>query len=326
VDRDRATTGNVGKVVCDRVNESGDSDATVGTAHYGRATEQLRIEELQMDFVKMEGLGNDFVVTHHVAAHDVEAVAHHAIGLCDRRRGIGGDGVIFILTSTSADFRMRIFNNDGSEAEMCGNGIRCCAKYIASESLSSKQHLRIETLAGIIETVRLENGMVEVNMGRPRLKTAEIPCTIPLELVVSYPLDVGGVPYKITAVSMGNPHAVLHVDTLSDELVFGVGPHIEKHPFFPNRTNVEFIKVLSSKELQMRVWERGCGETQACGTGTCAAVVAGIVSKLHDTSVTVHLPGGDLHVTWSGNSNDPVMMTGPASEVFRGRVLLPGSV
>lgn len=275
-----------------------------------------------MNFVKMEGLGNDFAVTHLVAADQVARAAEHVEALCDRRRGIGGDGVIFILPSAVADFCMRIFNSDGSEAEMCGNGIRCCAKYIISESLSSKGHLRIETLAGIIGTSLLENGLVEVNMGKPRLLTKDIPCTLPVEHVVNYPVEVEGVPYKITAVSMGNPHAVIHTDTLSDGLVRGVGPLLEKSEIFPNRTNVEFVKILSSNELQMRVWERGCGETEACGTGTCAAVVAGIINKLHDTAVTVHLPGGDLFISWSGNHGDPVMMTGPAREVFRGSVVL----
>jgi len=275
-----------------------------------------------MDFIKMEGIGNDFIVTHHVSPDSVDAIVPRVAVLCDRRRGIGGDGVIFILPSDKADFRMRIINSDGSEAEMCGNGIRCFAKYVAFEKLSNKKKLVVETLAGLIRTENVGHGLIRVDMGVPHLSASEVPCTISMEQVKMYPVDVLGKTFEVTAVSMGNPHAVIFTDKITDEQVLGAGPVLEKHPYFPKRTNVEFIEVLSRLETRMRVWERGCGETQACGTGACASVVAGILNGLHDNEVIVHLPGGDLQISWNGNPQDPVFMTGLAREVFRGSVEL----
>lgn len=271
-----------------------------------------------MNFIKMEGIGNDFIVTHGPPAEDDLLVARQAAAVCDRRRGVGGDGLIFILPSERADFRMRIFNSDGSEAEMCGNGIRCCVNYIHRLSLSDSRELAIETAAGIICAERDEDGLVRVDMGPPRLKSKEIPVASSRDRVIMKPLSVDNVTFKITAVSMGNPHAVIYTHTLSDDLVLGFGPRIETHRWFPNRTNVEFVTVLSDTEIRMRVWERGCGETQACGTGACAAAVAGIVNRLHGNRITVHLPGGDLLIEWSGETADPVYMTGPARAVYAG--------
>ncbi|MBN1306646.1 MAG: diaminopimelate epimerase [Chitinispirillaceae bacterium] len=271
-----------------------------------------------MNFVKMEGSGNDFVVTHEFPAETAGREKETAIALCDRHRGIGGDGLILILPSERADFRMRIFNSDGSEAEMCGNGIRCCVHYIDLLSLSSAKELAIETASGIIGTERNENGQVRVDMGPPRLRADQVPVVSSHDQVIMEPLSINGVTFKINAVSMGNPHVVIYADDLSDDLVLGFGPRIETHPDFPNKTNVEFVTVVSDTEISMRVWERGCGETKACGTGACAAAVAGIINRLHGKKVTVHLPGGDLLVEWSGETTDPVFMTGPARAVYTG--------
>lgn len=275
-----------------------------------------------LKFIKMEGIGNDFIITHSVDSKNVIDVAKHVSFLCDRRRGIGADGVIFVLPSDTANFSMRIFNSDGSEAEMCGNGVRCFSLYVKLLKLSSLQYLSIQTLAGLIQT-ELVGDLIRVNMNTPRLDAIEIPVAQPAGKVVMKELRIKDSSFKITAVSMGNPHSVIFVDTLTDDLVNGFGPLIECHPFFPKKTNVEFVKVLSNNEIAIRVWERGCGETQACGTGACASVVAGIINKLHGKNVTVHLPGGDLEVEWQGNVSDPVYMTGPAHYVFSGSIEIP---
>jgi diaminopimelate epimerase len=273
-----------------------------------------------LNFIKMEGLGNDFLVTHEISPESVQFIADQSVTLCDRRHGIGGDGVILILPSSKADFKMRIFNSDGSEAEMCGNGIRCCALYVKTLHLSEKNSLAFEAGAGMIATEFLGNSLFRVNMGKPILDATKIPTIKPSCKVIMHDLQVDCNSFKITAVSMGNPHAVIYADELSDNLVHTWGKKIENHPFFPKKTNVEFIKVLSNSEIQMRVWERGCGETQACGTGACAAAVAGIVNHLHDNKVTVHLLGGDLQIEWDGNESNPVFMTGPARIAFKGSV------
>jgi len=222
---------------------------------------------------------------------------------------------------------MRIFNSDGSEAEMCGNGIRCCAVYVKKLKLSGKRSLSFETGAGSIATESVGNGLIRVTMSRPVLFAPQIPTTcLPSGTakvsgtVLNEDLSVDGRLFKITAVSMGNPHAVIYEDNITDELVQVWGKKIENHPFFPKKTNVEFVKVLSKNEIRMRVWERGCGETMACGTGACAAVVAGILNKLLGNRVTAHLPGGDLLVEWDGKETSPVFMTGPASITFKGSV------
>lgn len=276
-----------------------------------------------MNFTKMEGTGNDFLVTHEILENQLQSIKNQASAICDRRKGVGGDGIIFILPSKDADFKMRIFNSDGSEPEMCGNGIRCFALYVKQKKLNSSKSLAIETLAGVIRTECLENEMVTVNMGQPHLNAPEIPVALSDGRVLMHELQIEDRSFKINAISMGNPHAVIYVsDALTDELILEYGPKIERNRFFPKKTNVEFIKILNQKEIQMRVWERGCGETQACGTGACASVVSGIINNLHDKAITVHLPGGNLHISWNGNETDPVMMTGPARVVFEGSITL----
>jgi diaminopimelate epimerase len=272
----------------------------------------------KLNFIKMEGLGNDFIVIHCSSNESIQHIVKQCVKLCDRRRGIGADGIIFILPSKKADFKMRIFNSDGSEAEMCGNGVRCCKLYVQSLHLSKKQSVTFETKAGIISTESVKKDLVRVNMGKPILESSRIPTMKKDCQVIMHDLQVDCKLFKITAVSMGNPHAVVYVDEITDEHVSFWGPKIEKHLFFPKKTNVEFIKVLSNKEIQMRVWERGCGETLSCGTAACASVVAGIINNLHGNKVKVHLLGGDLLVEWDGKETSPVYMTGPAIIVFKG--------
>ncbi len=272
-----------------------------------------------LQFVKMEGLGNDFIVLDGESDVRTGKIKEHAVELCDRRKGIGADGVICVLPSQIADYRMRIFNSDGSEPEMCGNGVRCFTRYLQEKKLTTKQSVSIDTLAGLIQ-VQTQGDLYKVNMGIPRFSPAQIPVESGDSEFFMKDITAKDTTFKVTAVSMGNPHAVIYSDDLSDELVLGYGPILENHPLFPKRTNVEFIKILSPKEISMRVWERGCGETQACGTGACAAAVSGIVNKLHDNQVTVHLPGGDLFISWDGDRESPVFMTGPARTVFNGTV------
>ncbi len=273
-----------------------------------------------MRFTKMHGAGNDYVYVDCFAEpipHDPAALAR---AVSDRHRGIGGDGLILICPSEIADVRMRMFNADGSESEMCGNGVRCVAKYTYDHNLSLKEELRIETGRGVL-TLQLypENGRVErvrVNMGQPILTGPEIPTTLPGNPPVNASLDVAGRTLEVTCVSMGNPHCVTFVDQLTDEWVLGVGPKIETHPAFPRRVNAEFIQIVSPTEFNMRVWERGSGETQACGTGACAAAVAGVLAGLTERKVLAHLPGGDLELEWAASGE--VFMTGPATEIFSG--------
>jgi diaminopimelate epimerase len=270
-----------------------------------------------MQFVKMEGCANDFIVTHLIKKP--ETIIHKVSRLCDRKKGIGADGIICVLPSKTADFSMRIFNADGSEAEMCGNGIRCFARYVASHKLSQKKNLSIETKAGVIKTQRTGD-MVRVDMRPPILDAGHIPTTQKGGRVINKDIPVDGELFKITAVSMGNPHAVIFARTLTDELVLETGKTLERHPFFPRKVNVEFVRVLSGKEIQMRVFERGCGETMACGTGACAAVVAGVLNNKLQNTVLVHLLGGDLKIEWDGDPMHSVFMTGPAEFVFNGDV------
>ncbi|MDG5813900.1 diaminopimelate epimerase [Chitinispirillales bacterium ANBcel5] len=275
-------------------------------------------------FMKMEGLGNDFIITHGYDDNDIQSMSDSFSRLCDRRLGIGADGLIFVLPSKTADFRMRIFNSDGSEAEMCGNGIRCFARYLTVKELINKNSIDIQTLAGTINVTIQSDTLYKVNMGKPVLKPELIPVKTEKDQQNKYfvmqKVSAADREFEVTAVSMGNPHAVIYQDNLDDELINTYGPVLESHTLFPKRINVEFVKVLSDKEIQMRVYERGCGETQACGTGACAAVVSGIMNKLHGNDITVHLQGGDLEISWAGNENDPVYMSGPAKEVFRGSV------
>lgn len=273
-----------------------------------------------MRFTKMHGAGNDYVYVNAFEERLPADLPRLAIAVSDRHTGIGSDGLILIHPSTAADARMQMFNADGSEAEMCGNGVRCVAKFVYDHGIAKKETLRIETARGILE-LRLailggKVSTVRVNMGPPILKSAEIPTRLPGDPPIQVSLDVAGRELKVTCVSMGNPHCVAFVDKITDDLVLGVGPQIERHPAFPNRVNAEFIQIISPTETIMRVWERGSGETQACGTGACAAAVAGVLAGLTERRVLTHLSGGDLELEWSPAGD--VYLTGPAVEVFSG--------
>jgi diaminopimelate epimerase len=271
-----------------------------------------------MKFWKMHGLGNDYVVIDNRDRRigDDEA-AELALKLCKRRFSIGADGVLFVSNSTSADAKMRIFNSDGSEAEMCGNGIRCFAKYCYENNIARKGELVIETLAGNKRTwLTVEGGVVQsvmVDMGMPVLERSKIPM-VGQGTFINEELQVDGEAYKATCLSVGNPHCVIFVDSVDDFPVERVGPKIESHQLFPKRTNVEFAQVLGENEVKLRVWERGCGETLACGTGACATVVAGNLLEKLGGKVLVHLLGGDLTVEYA----DLLLMTGAAEKVFEG--------
>lgn len=274
-----------------------------------------------MRFVKMHGIGNDYVCID-CFAQTVVNPANLARRISDRHFGVGGDGLILILPSDIADAKMRIFNADGSEAEMCGNGIRCVAKYTYDHGISSNNPLRIETSAGI-KTISLtlneQNKVIlaTVDMGEPILEPSEIPVKIAQGRAVDIPIETPKGIFKMTCVSMGNPHAVIFVDNVEEVPLHEIGPMIENHPLFPNRVNVHFVKVLSRKEVIMRTWERGSAETLACGTGASAVCVAGILNNLTEREILAHLPGGDLQLHWSVDDNH-VYMTGPAEEVFTG--------
>jgi diaminopimelate epimerase len=277
-----------------------------------------------LKFTKMQGLGNDYV---YINCFDQDLsgtdLPQLAIRLSDRHFGIGGDGMILIMPSEAADFRRRMFNNDGSEGKTCGNGLRCVSRYVYDHGLTSKNTFTIETLGGIVKTeLILNEGTVEtvkIDMGEPRLSRAEIPMLgADVSSVVSEPIDVGGCSFRVTCVSMGNPHAVIFVSDADGVDVAGVGPFIEQHELFPEKTNVEFVEVLNDEEILFRVWERGTGITLACGTGACAAVVAAVLNKLTQRRVTVHLLGGDLLIEWAEDNH--VYMAGPAVEVFSGEI------
>ena len=272
-----------------------------------------------MNFAKMHGCGNDFIVSHEVGPAEVPALARRAPALCDRRTGVGADGIVLVLPSPVADLAMRIINADGSEAEMCGNGIRCALRYALSRGLASGSAVTFHTLAGRIRA-ETQGELVRVDMGAPVLDAPAIPTAQAAGRVLMHELEAGGRSFAVTAVSMGNPHAVIYAEELSDELVLRYGPLLERHPFFPRRANIEFVKVLAEGEVALRVWERGCGETPACGTGACAAAVAGILNGRHGSPVRVRLTGGELRIEWNGDEQQSVFMTGPAAEVYTGRV------
>lgn len=277
-----------------------------------------------MKFTKMHGLGNDYVYVNcfeeDVSRVDLPELARR---VSDRHFGIGGDGLILILPSERADFRMRVFNNDGSEAKNCGNGLRCVSKYVFDHGLTQETRFTVETLGGIMAPVVSVGtdgkvDQVSIDMGEPRFERSAIPMTgIPEERAVEEVIDVVDASFTMTAVSMGNPHAVLFVDEVRDEDVRLYGPQVEFHEWFPERTNVEFIQVLNRQEIEFRVWERGTGVTLACGTGACAAAVAACLRGKTEREVTVHLAGGDLFIEWR-ESDNRVIMTGPAEEVFSG--------
>jgi diaminopimelate epimerase len=306
--------------------------------------------KMKIHFTKMHGLGNDFILINCInQAYPSEAkeLEDFSKRLCDRRFGIGADQLLLLCLSDKADFKMRILNSDGSEVEMCGNGIRCLAKYIWDRKLSDKDILNIETLAGIVISEKAGD-MVRVDMGEPIFEPEKIPVNIQQPVVssqqseakisnlksqisnpplppfskgwrggiIDYPLKVDDKEFDITCVSMGNPHAIIVVDDVSSFPVTYYGPMIERHSLFPKKTNVEFIEVPTQKEIKMRVWERGAGETMACGTGASASAVASHVKGLTGKSVIVHLLGGDLLIEWAPNNH--IYMIGPAVEVFEG--------
>jgi diaminopimelate epimerase len=273
-----------------------------------------------MRFTKMQGCGNDYVYVDCFAQPAPADPAGLSRRMADRHFGVGGDGLILIQPSATADAAMRMFNADGSEAEMCGNGIRCVAKYVYDHAICRRDPLRIETAAGVLpvdlEVVAGRVVRARVDMGPPILDPPRIPTTLAGTPVCDAELGVAGRTLRVTCVSMGNPHCVTFVEELSDELVRGLGPRIETDPHFPRRVNAEFVQVLSPAEVRVRVWERGAGETLACGTGACAACVAGALSGRTARRIVAHLPGGDLELEWG--ADDRVYMTGPAVEVFSG--------
>lgn len=240
--------------------------------------------------------------------------------ICDRRFGVGSDGLIFLLPSDVADIKMRMFNPDGSEAEMCGNGIRCLARLAYEEGLVQRTVIRVETLAGIVVPELILEGdkvsRVRVDMGEPKLLRSEIPMLGEGEKALETPLEVEGEIWEATCLSMGNPHCVIFVPRIEEAPVSKLGPKLEHHPLFPQRTNVEFIQIQNPREIKMRVWERGAGETLACGSGACAAAVASALTGRTEREVVVHLPAGDLHIDWAANNH--VFMSGPATRVFEG--------
>ncbi len=278
-----------------------------------------------MKFTKMQGAGNDYVYVN-CFEENVSDPRQTAIQVSNRNFGIGSDGLILIMPSDVADVRMRMFNSDGSESEMCGNGIRCVAKYAYDHGIVSKNEITAETGAGIL-TLQLfcgADGTVEkvrVNMGQPRLTRAEIPMTgDPAAQVVDQPLTILDRTFRITCASMGNPHCVIFVDDVENFPVATYGPLIENHELFPRRTNVEFIQIISRTEIRQRTWERGAGETLACGTGSSAVTAACVLNGLTEKKLLNHLSGGDLEMEWAEDGN--IYMTGPAVEVFSGEISL----
>ena len=288
-----------------------------------------------MKFTKMQGCGNDYIYFDCTARNfpgGAEGERLAAIALSDRHFGIGGDGIILIKKGKTADFEMVMYNADGSRSQMCGNGIRCVGKYVYDAGLTDKREFTVESM-GAVKILKIIEGKrgdkvtkLSVDMGSPILEAAKIPVKMDSnEKVILRPLVIDGKEYKITGVSMGNPHAVVFIDKKpADFPVCQVGPLFENNEFFPERTNTEFAFVEDRRTIWMRVWERGTGETLACGTGTCATVVAAILNGLVDAGekITVHLLGGDLEIEWSGKEGDSVFMTGPAENVFTGDVTL----
>ena len=279
-----------------------------------------------MRFTKMQGAGNDYVYVDCFREKLTGSIPELAIAVSDRRFGIGSDGLILILPSDKADAQMRMFNSDGSESAMCGNGIRCVAKYVYDHNIAKKEKLKIETVAGVLSLdLEIKSGLVSrvcVDMGEPGLAPEMIPTTLPATSlsppkIVNFPIEYDGHKLFATCVSMGNPHCVIFVPEATDKLVLEIGPQIENDPRFPKRTNVEFVEVLAPGEVNQRTWERGSGETWACGTGASAVCVAGVLTGVTNRRILNHLRGGDLILEWNESTNH-VLMTGPAVEVFSG--------
>jgi diaminopimelate epimerase len=274
-----------------------------------------------MRFTKMHGIGNDYVYVSTFDQRPPAEPARLAVAVSDRHFGVGGDGLILIMPSERADARMRMFNADGSEGEMCGNGVRCVAKYLYDHGVVRKDRVTVETGRGIL-TLELEirGGRVErvrVDMGAPIFDRARIPTTLPGDPPVEVPLALGAATLSVTAVSMGNPHAVIYVAEAAAFPLETLGPKLEHHPAFPRRVNAHVVEVISQEEVRVRTWERGSDITLACGTGACAVCVAGVLTGRTGRTLLVHLPGGDLELSWPSDAS-PVFMTGPATEVFQG--------
>lgn len=274
-----------------------------------------------MKFTKMHGLGNDYVYVETFTQPEPADPAALARAVSDRHFGVGSDGLIMIMPSDRADARMRMFNADGSEGEMCGNGVRCVAKYVHDHGLARKNRVTVETGRGVLTLdLTVDDGearLVRVAMGTPILRASEIPTLLPGDPPIEAPMEVDGRTFAVTAVSMGNPHAVIFVDDVANFPLERLGPLFETHPSFPRRVNVHFVQVLAPGEVRMRTWERGSGVTLACGTGACAVCVAGVLTRRTDRRVLAHLPGGDLELEWPEPAAS-VFMTGPATEVFSG--------
>ena len=279
-----------------------------------------------MKFTKMHGIGNDYVYVD-CTREPLKNPEETARLVSDRHKGIGGDGLILIQPSKEADFEMAMYNADGSQGEMCGNAIRCVGKYVYDRGMTDKTNISINTLAGIkYLTLTLENGQVskvKVDMGAPCLVAEQIPVTADTKEVIAVPIEVAGRIYQMTAVSMGNPHCVVFMEEDVRELdLAAIGPLFENHPRFPRRINTEFVNVVDDSTLRMRVWERGSGETLACGTGACATAVAAVLNQKTGQEVTIQLLGGELEISWAGGEAS-VYMTGPAVTVFDGEIELP---
>ena len=280
----------------------------------------------QLDFTKMHGAGNDFVVLDGLREALPVDLAALARRLADRHFGVGADQVLVLRPSSAADVRMEIYDADGSQVEMCGNGIRAAFKYLRDRGVTSRDEIAVETLGGIVRPRWAGADRVRVDMGRPVLAPAKIPTRLGSGgegPVVDAPLEVDGVTWRVTSLSMGNPHAVLYVEDVERAPVHELGPRIENHPAFPNRVNVEFVQVLTRERVRQRTWERGTGETLACGSGACAVVVASVLRAATGRDVTVELRGGELGIAWPDDAAS-VFMTGPAAEVFRGRIAFEG--
>lgn len=275
-----------------------------------------------MKFTKMHGLGNDYIYVN-CMGQNIENPSVVAKFVSDRHFGIGSDGLVLILPSIEADFKMRMFNSDGSEAEMCGNAIRCVGKYVYDNGLTDKLTISIDTLAGIkiLEMTAEDNqvSMVKVDMGEPILEPQKIPVVSDKAVFLSEPVTIGADTYNVTCVSMGNPHAVTYVKDVTDFPLEAVGPKMETHSLYPRKINSEFVQVIDRGTLKMRVWERGAGETLACGTGACAVLVASVLNGVSDRKAVIKLLGGDLVVEWNEKDNH-VYMTGPAVKVFDGEI------
>lgn len=283
---------------------------------------------MELEFVKMEGIGNDFIILNDLnrTIESVKPYPDLAKQLCSRHFGIGADGILLILPSDDHDFKLRIFNSDGSSAQMCGNGIRCVARYVFETGIITKQTMQVDTLAGTVvpEVIIGEDGQVvsvQVDMGEPVLTCKQIPFICDKVQAVEETLSVGDRTYSVTTVSMGNPHAVVFVDDIHSVDVKQVGQAIENHDRFPEKTNVEFIQVAADDELIMKVWERGAGITLACGTGACASLVAACLTGRVKEKAVIHLDGGDLDIFWNKKRNH-LFMQGPATFVFKGSIQL----